>query len=106
MELLLGFVIAMLIAVTGVGAGTMTAPLLILFLHVPVAVAVGSALAFSAAVKLLVVPVRIWRGQVVWRIFGIMLITGLPGVVLGTSCSTKLSSSGQISFGSISLSAR
>lgn len=84
MELLLGFVIAVLIALTGVGAGTMTAPLLILFLHVPVAVAIGSALAYSAAVKLLVVPVRIWRGQVAWRILGIMLITGVPGVVLGT----------------------
>jgi hypothetical protein len=84
MELLLGFVIAILIAVTGVGAGTMTAPLLILFLHVPVSVAVGAALAYSAAVKLLVAPVKIWRGQVVWRILRIMLITGIPGVILGT----------------------
>lgn len=84
MELLLGFVIAVLIALTGVGAGTMTAPLLILFLHVPVSVAVGTALAYSAAVKLLVVPVQVARGQVVWRTLGIMLLTGIPGVVLGS----------------------
>ena len=84
MELLLGFVIAVLIALTGVGAGTMTAPILILFLHVPVSAAVGTALAYSAAVKLLVVPVQIWRGQVVWRALGIMLLAGIPGVVLGT----------------------
>lgn len=84
MDLLLGFVIAVLIALTGVGAGTMTAPLLILFLHVPVSVAVGTALAYSAAVKLLVVPVQMWRGQVVWRMLGLMLLTGVPGVVLGT----------------------
>ena len=45
MELLLGFAIATLIAITGVGAGTLIAPLLILFLHVPVAEAVGTALA-------------------------------------------------------------
>jgi uncharacterized membrane protein YfcA len=83
MELLLGFVIAVLIALTGVGAGTMTAPLLILFLHVPVSVAVGTALAYSAAVKLLVVPVQMWRGQVVWRTLGIMLLAGIPGVILG-----------------------
>jgi len=44
MELLLGFLIAALIAMTGVGAGTITAPLLILFLHVPVPEAVGTAL--------------------------------------------------------------
>ncbi|MGA7525549.1 MAG: sulfite exporter TauE/SafE family protein [Acidobacteriaceae bacterium] len=84
MDLLLGFVIAVLIATTGVGAGTMTAPLLILFLHVPVSVAVGTALAYSAAVKLLVVPVQIWRRQVVWRVLGLMLVTGVPGVVFGT----------------------
>ncbi len=84
MDVLLGFVIAVMIALTGVGAGTMTAPLLILFLRVPVPVAVGTALAYSAAVKLLVVPVQIWRGQVDWRTLGFMLITGIPGVVAGT----------------------
>jgi uncharacterized membrane protein YfcA len=84
MELLVGFVIAVLIAATGVGAGTITAPLLILFLRVPVPVAVGTALAYSAAVKLLVVPVQMWRQQVVWRTLGQMLLTGVPGVVLGT----------------------
>ncbi len=84
MELVLGFLIAALIAMTGVGAGTITAPLLILFLHVPVPLAVGTALAYSAAVKLVVVPVQIWRRQVVWRTLGIMLLTGLPGVALGS----------------------
>jgi len=83
MELLLGFLIAALIAMTGVGAGTVTAPLLILFLHVPVPQAVGTALVFSAAVKLVVVPVQIWRRQVAWRIFGVMTLAGVPGVVLG-----------------------
>ena len=84
MELLLGFVIAVLISLTGVGAGTMTAPVLILFLHVPVSLAVGTALAYSAAVKLLVVPVQMWRGQVAWRTLGVMLLSGIPGVVIGT----------------------
>lgn len=84
MELLLGFIIAVLIALTGVGAGTVTAPLLILFLHVPVSLAVGTALAYAAAVKLVVVPIQLWRGKVIWRILGIMLLTGIPGVVIGT----------------------
>jgi uncharacterized protein len=83
MELVLGFLIAALIAMTGVGAGTITAPLLILFLHVPVPEAVGTALVYSAAVKLVVVPVQIWRRQVVWRTLGVMLLAGVPGVVLG-----------------------
>ncbi len=84
MELLIGFGIAVLIAMTGVGAGSIIAPLLILFLHVPVEAAVGTALVYSAAVKLVVVPVQIWRRQVVWRTLGIMLLTGIPGVAVGS----------------------
>ncbi len=84
MDVLLGFMIAALIAMTGVGAGTIIAPLLIIFLHVPVPAAVGTALAYSAAVKLVVVPVQIWRRQVVWRTLGVMLLTGVPGVMLGS----------------------
>ena len=83
MELLLGFFIASLIAMTGVGAGTVTAPLLILFLNVPVPEAVGTALAYSAAVKLIVVPVQVWRKNVVWSTLGVMLATGVPGVIVG-----------------------
>ena len=52
-ELLIGFSIAVLIALTGVGAGVVTAPLLILFLHVPVEIAVSTALAYAAVVKLI-----------------------------------------------------
>jgi uncharacterized membrane protein YfcA len=84
MEFLVGFVVAALIAMTGVGAGTIIAPLLILFLHVPVEAAVGTALAYSAAVKLVVVPVQIWRRNVAWRTLAVILITGIPGVVLGS----------------------
>jgi uncharacterized membrane protein YfcA len=84
MEYAIGFLIAFVIAVTGVGAGTITAPLLLLFLHVPVAVGVGTALAYSAIVKLIVVPVQIWRRMVVYRIVGLMLLGGLPGVILGS----------------------
>ncbi|HTB98724.1 MAG TPA: sulfite exporter TauE/SafE family protein [Terracidiphilus sp.] len=84
MELALGFLIAALIAMTGVGAGTITAPLLILFLGVAPAEAVGTALVYSAAVKLVVVPIQIARRQVDWRTLGIMLLAGIPGVVIGS----------------------
>jgi uncharacterized membrane protein YfcA len=84
MELAIGFIIAFVIAITGVGAGTITAPLLILVLHVPVAVSVGTALAYSTAVKAVVVPLQIWRRQIAWRVLGVMLLGGLPGVIVGT----------------------
>lgn len=83
MEYLAGFVIAVIIALTGVGAGTITAPLLILFLHVPASVAVGTALAYSAAVKLIVAPVQMFRRLVNYRVLAYMLAGGLPGVIAG-----------------------
>ncbi len=82
--LTVGFLIAILIAITGVGAGIVTAPLLILVLHVPVDVAVGTALAYSAVVKIIVVPVQMWQRRVVYRVLGFMLLGGVPGVFLGS----------------------
>jgi uncharacterized protein len=84
MEFAAGFVIAVVIALTGVGAGTITAPLLILFVHVPPDIAVGTALAYSAVVKIIVGPVQMIRRQVNYRVLGFMLAGGLPGVILGS----------------------
>jgi uncharacterized membrane protein YfcA len=84
MDFIIGFLIAVVIALTGVGAGVITAPLLILFLHVPVEVAVSTALAYSAIVKLIVVPAQVVRRQIDYRVLGFMLIGGLPGVVIGS----------------------
>ncbi|MBW4026644.1 sulfite exporter TauE/SafE family protein [Acidipila rosea] len=84
MEFLVGFLIAVAIAVTGVGAGTLTAPLLIFFLHVPLGVAVCTALVYASVIKLLVLPVQIVRRKINYRVAGWMLAGGLPGVVLGS----------------------
>ena len=84
MELLIGFAIAMAIALTGVGAGSMTTPILILFLRVPPAVAVGTSLAFGAIVKVASIPLYAWRRQVNFRILGLLLAGGVPGVLIGS----------------------
>ena len=84
MEYLFGFVIALFIALTGVGAGTITVPILVLFLDVPAPIAVSIGLTFSAAVKLLLVPAQIARGNVSWRTLGFMLLGGAPGVLTGS----------------------
>lgn len=83
MEILLGFIIAMAIALTGVGAGSMTTPLLILLLRVPPTTAVGTALTFGWIVKIATVPMYAWRRQVNGRVLGLLLLGGLPGVVAG-----------------------
>jgi uncharacterized membrane protein YfcA len=93
-EIVLGFLIAVAIGVTGVGAGVITAPVLILFMHVPAAHAVGTALAFSVAVKVLVVPMQIYRKQVDYRILGYMLAGGIPGVLAGSYILARLNTKG------------
>jgi uncharacterized membrane protein YfcA len=84
MPYIIGFLIALCIALTGVGAGTITVPVLVLFLDVPAAVAVGIGLTFSAAVKAILAPAQIVRGNVAWRTLGFMLLGGVPGVLVGS----------------------
>lgn len=83
-EILIGFFIAATIGLTGVGGGVLTTPFLILFLDVPTAQAVGTALAFSALVKLPACLVYLQQNAVDFRVLRFMLVGGLPGVVAGS----------------------
>ncbi len=84
MQYVIGFVIALFIALTGVGAGTITVPILVLFLGVPAQIAVSIGLMFSSAVKLILAPAQIARRNVSWRALGFMVLGGVPGVLLGS----------------------
>lgn len=83
MVYLLGFLISILIGMTGVGAGTLTTPLLILLIGVPARIAVGTALIFGAVVKIITSPVYMARRQVDWSTLAFMLAGGVPGVLAG-----------------------
>lgn len=95
MAVLLGFLIALAIGVTGVGGGVITAPVLILFLGVPPVEAVTASLLFAAAVKMLVAPAYLWRRQVDFKVLGRLLAGGIPGVLAGSLLLEKLSSGRQ-----------
>ena len=84
MEILLGFVLATFIGLTGVGAGTMTTPLLILLLAMPTQQAVGTALIFGAVVKIITTPFYAARRQIDWKALGFLLATGLAGGLIGS----------------------
>src|SRR5580704_10926452 len=90
MEIALGFVIAVFIALTGVGAGSLTTPLLILLLGLPAKECVGTALIFGTVVKILTVPSYVARKQVNWRVFGFMTAAGIPGVIGGAFLLNKV----------------
>jgi len=84
MEIALGFLIALAIGLTGVGAGSVTAPALMILLHVPAAPAVGTALIFGAIIKFVAAPGYVRRRQVNFRVLGWMLAGGLPGAIAGS----------------------
>jgi uncharacterized protein len=84
MPFLVGFIIALAVGLTGVGAGSITSPVLILFFAISPADAVGTALIFAAVIKLVVAPMYLMRKQVNARILTILCIGGLPGVLAGS----------------------
>jgi uncharacterized membrane protein YfcA len=84
MEILAGFLIALAIGITGVGAGSITAPILILFFHQSATDAVTTALVFGTVVKLIATPVYLARGQVNFRVLKYIALGGLPAVIVGS----------------------
>ena len=84
MDYFIGFIIAFLISLTGIGAGTVTVPVLVLFLGVPSSMAIAIGLTFSSAVKLILVPAQIARKNVIWSVLGYMVLGGIPGVLIGS----------------------
>ncbi len=95
MEYLLGFAIAALIGLMGVGGGVITAPVLALFFGVPPAESVGTALIFTAVVKLTAAPIYLFRRQVNFRILSLLLAGGLPGVVFGSLALARVNRANQ-----------
>jgi uncharacterized membrane protein YfcA len=84
MEALLGFVIALVVGLTGMGGGPLAAPLLMLVLGVPAVEAVGTSLLFVTITKAAAALVYWWRGQIEWKPFWRLLAGGAPGVLIGT----------------------
>ncbi|MDQ1473118.1 MAG: uncharacterized protein QOJ99_4598 [Bryobacterales bacterium] len=84
MEILAGFVIALAIGMTGVGAGSITAPILILFFHQRASDAVTTALLFGTVVKLIATPIYLARGHVNARVLKYMALGGLPAALVGS----------------------
>jgi uncharacterized protein len=83
MPFLVGFLIALAVGLTGVGAGSITAPVLILFFTISPADSVGTALIYGAVIKLVVAPMYLFRKQVDRRVMLMLCLGGVPGVLVG-----------------------
>ncbi len=84
MEILIGFVIALSVGLTGIGGGSFTTPALVLISGIPGAEAVGTALIFSTAVRLVAAPFYLASRHINFRYLFLMLLGAVPGLLAGT----------------------
>jgi hypothetical protein len=92
MEVLLGFAIALVVGMTGMGGGPLAAPLLMLVLKVPPTEAIGTSLLFVFFTKLAAASVYWRRGQVDYGALKLLCVGGIPGVLLGTYALQRMAS--------------
>ena len=74
MHLVLGFLIALAVGLTGIGGGSFTVPALLLIVGLPAGEAVGTAFVFAGVLRLIAAPFYLLRRHVHSRYFRLMLI--------------------------------
>ena len=87
---IVGFIVGVCIAYSGVGAGALTTPLLVLFLGIGTDVAIGSDLLFALGTKLVAMIAHVQRRTVQPSILWRLSIGGLPGAIIGVVISAHL----------------
>ena len=83
MLITVGFLIALVIGLTGVGGGVLTTPVLVILFGLPEAASIGTALLFSTSVKALSAGLFVARRQVHGHTLALLLAGGVPGALLG-----------------------
>ena len=77
-----GFVVGLLVGMTGVGGGSLMTPLLVLVFGIHPAKAVGTDLLFSAATKVVGTSVHGWGGTVDWMVVRRLATGSIPATIL------------------------
>lgn len=80
--LLLGFLVAILVALTGVGGGAVMTPALVLLLDVPLEIAIGTDLLYIVVTKAVAVYKHAGQEQVRWDLVRGLTLGSLPAVVI------------------------
>jgi uncharacterized protein len=82
-HLVLGFLIALAVGLTGIGGGSFTVPALLLLVGLPAGEAVGTAFVFAGVLRLIAAPFYLLGRQVHSRYFRLLVAGAVPGLVLG-----------------------
>jgi uncharacterized protein len=86
---LVGFIVGVCTAYSGVGAGAITTPLLI-FLSVPTNKAIGSDLLFALVTRVVAMVAHIQKGTIQMSVLWRLSAGGLPGAIIGVAISAYL----------------
>jgi len=82
MYTLSGFLVGLIVGVTGVGGGSLMTPLLVMFFGVSPATAVGTDLLYASLTKTLGAWVHSRRGTVEWKVVGLLAMGSLPAALV------------------------
>lgn len=82
MYTLSGFLVGLVVGVTGVGGGSLMTPLLVLFFGVSPATAVGTDLLYASLTKSLGGWVHSRKGSVEWKVVGLLSLGSFPAALI------------------------
>ncbi|MEW5754687.1 MAG: sulfite exporter TauE/SafE family protein [Pseudomonadota bacterium] len=77
-----GFVVGLLVGLTGVGGGSLMTPMLVFAFNVPTAIAIGTDLLFAAITKTAGIIVHHRHSTIHWKVVGLMLLGSVPATLL------------------------
>lgn len=77
-----GFIVGLLVGLTGVGGGSLMTPILVLFFKFPAAIAIGTDLLYAAITKSFGVFKHSKLGHINWKIVGYLMLGSIPASIL------------------------
>ena len=92
MHILIGFLIALAVGLTGIGGGSFTVPALVLIAGLAAETAVGTAFVFAGVLRLIAAPFYLAGRQIHGRYLWLLSLGAVPGLLLGTYILRILSS--------------
>ena len=76
-----GFVVGLLVGLTGVGGGSLMTPILVLFFHIKPAFAVGTDLLYAAITKSVGIFAHGKLGNIDWKIVKLLAYGSVPASI-------------------------
>ena len=82
--ILSGFIVGLLVGLTGVGGGSLMTPILVLFFHIKPALAVGTDLLYASVTKSVGIFAHGKLGNIDWKIVKRLMFGSIPASILTT----------------------